>query len=122
MDSTSPAVREYGEHHKFSRFVPEGEFDYLLRRWTRIVAYVEDGYHAIPSALRGKDRPVSESDRSVRTVEQGYIGRIRRCICPQGRQTSDKDLGKTLSRQSQGCVATGALQSAAYRDRHFALP
>ena len=43
-------------------------------------------------------------------------------MCLQGGAASDKDLGKTLSRESQRCGPTGALQSAAYRDRHFALP
>ena len=37
-------------------------------------------------------------------------------------ETSDKDLGATLSWQSQRCRATGAFQSAAYRNRRFALP
>jgi hypothetical protein len=47
MDSPSPAVRKFCEQRKFSRFVRDGGIDYLLRRWTRIVAHVEEGYHGI---------------------------------------------------------------------------
>jgi hypothetical protein len=44
MDTPSPAVREFCERRGFSRFVRDGGIDYLLRRWARIVAHVEEGY------------------------------------------------------------------------------
>jgi hypothetical protein len=40
----SPDVRRYSEARRFSRNIREGGFDYLLRRWTNIVAAVEAGY------------------------------------------------------------------------------
>jgi hypothetical protein len=47
MDTSSPAVRKFCEQRRFSRFARDGGIDYLLRRWTRIVAQVEEGYHGI---------------------------------------------------------------------------
>lgn len=37
-------VRRYCEERGFSSRVCEGGFDYLLERWTKIVAAVEEGY------------------------------------------------------------------------------
>jgi hypothetical protein len=45
MDNPSPAVRQYCEQRGFASFVREGGFDYLIRRWTRIVTHIEEGYH-----------------------------------------------------------------------------
>jgi len=47
MGTPSPAVRKFCEQRRFSRLVRDGGIDYLLRRWTRIVAHVEEGYHGI---------------------------------------------------------------------------
>jgi hypothetical protein len=47
MEIPSPAVRKFCEQRRFSRFVRDGGIDYLLRRWTRIVAHVEEGYRGI---------------------------------------------------------------------------
>ena len=40
----SPDIRRYCEERGFSSRVCEGGFDYLLDRWTKIVADVEAGY------------------------------------------------------------------------------
>jgi hypothetical protein len=50
------------------------------------------------------------------------LGNPRVSLCQQDQGTSDKDLGTTLSWQSQRCRATGGLQSATHRNRRFALP
>ena len=47
MGRPSSAVREYCERRGFSRFVCNGGIDYLLLRWSRIVAHVEEGYRGL---------------------------------------------------------------------------
>ena len=47
MSNPSPTVRKYCEEHGFSRFVREGGFDHLLRRWTRTVAHIDEGYRGL---------------------------------------------------------------------------
>ena len=47
MDDPSSAVKQYCEQHGFSRLVRDGGLDYLLRRWDRIVAHVDEGYHGL---------------------------------------------------------------------------